>query len=311
MTDKTPMDPHCFNELKRDPMYQELRTHFPEAAKGKSRARQAVLMKTYAEEYAKWARTHFNTNIQRDAAKMMADSPTGRLANNKPNDPNRSWDEEGDPDAMKDLPPTDYEMLELRVLAHIRATDAYSHLADATDEQLYEAFGTKDLYVAMASLVYSIPVEEVTSAHRNSVKTATFHERYSSKPQDPPSNVNPEDWAALRARFNEVFPGMSRLMRSDIKAAEKRLKEDRPVAPRSTNTREHRAAENLNMHKGRRDEVEAALSKLRTCELEMISEWKRTPPLNRHMKRRRAKLAKKIRKVLPKGVTLGEAAQVV
>lgn len=304
--DKTPIDPHCFNELKRDAMYQDLRKYFPEAAKGKSRARRAVLMETYAKEYATWQRYNFNSRIDPQAVEMM-NSPTGRLAS-KPNDPERPWSEEvGEGVDEVELPSTDYEMLELRVFAALRSTDAYRHLADRSDDELYDEFGTRDLYVAMASLVYSIPAEEVTSAQRNSVKNMTFHERYKSSPQNPPEGVSPEDWEALRAKFHEVFPGLARLMRSDVKAAEERLKEEHTPPP--TPAREQRAL--VDMHKGRRDEVEAALSKLRTRDLGMIDEWKRIPPINRHLKRRRAKLAKKIRKILPKGVTLGEAAQVV
>lgn len=316
------MDIHCFKELKRGSMYETLKQYFPEAAKGKSRARRDDLVETYEREHKEWTRRHFNTTTQQQAAESL--SSTGRLSIREPNHqkpPLRTEEGKALAEAvhakereefealMEDVPPTDYAMVELRVFSAIQ--QKYGEVDNLTPEELYAHYGTDDIYVIVAHHAYNVPVDEVTSEMRHSVKTATFWERYSKNPAEPPAGIPHEEYASIRARLREMFPDAFRLMRSDIEAAKERMATSRVEHVHTPPAEEPKPAEDEHIGLGRRDEIEAALMNLRAKHLRLIDEWRRIPPINRHMKRRRDKIAQKIRKVLPKGITLSEAAQVV
>ncbi len=71
------------------------------------------------------------------------------------------------------------------------------------------------------------------------------------------------------------------------------------------------AAQEVDAPVGRRTEIEQKLEKVPLSVLQDIDKWSRMPTVNRYFRRKKAALGKKLRRRLPKGVSLVEAAAVV
>jgi hypothetical protein len=61
---------------------------------------------------------------------------------------------------------------------------------------------------------------------------------------------------------------------------------------------------------GRRTEVERILEKVPLAVIEQVREWSLLPETNRHARRRKAAFGKRLRKLVPKGVSLQEVVWV-
>ncbi len=105
--------PEEFDKLTRDGMYHMLKTHYPAAAVGLSRAKKSDLSEAYHKVYR--LAEGYNTE----------GSVTGRF-DHKPNNPERPWEEEKG--YLTALSEADYEEVESRVMA------AHSQEDDESDE---------------------------------------------------------------------------------------------------------------------------------------------------------------------------------
>ena len=116
----------------------------------------------------------------------------------------------------------DYDAQELRVLAHF-----------SNEQGLLDAIRTgQDMHRYVASLVYNVPVDEVTPAQRQITKSVQYGLIYGAGPAKlaETSGTSEQEVSAFLNRYDAEFPGVRRFMREieDIGRSRQASAEARP-----------------------------------------------------------------------------------
>ena len=145
---------------------------------------------------------------------------TGRLSSSDPNMQNiPSKKEDGKLVKKAFLPEydeflsTDYSQIELRVLAHLSGS-----------KELINAFNNNiDIHKQVASDIFGVPLEEVTTLQRSKAKAVVFGIVYgiSSFGLSENLQIRPTEAKELIEKFNEMYPGVKEYMDNVVKDAYK------------------------------------------------------------------------------------------
>ena len=143
---------------------------------------------------------------------------TGRLSSLDPNMQNiPSKKEDGKMVKKAFLPEydeflsTDYSQIELRVLAHL-----------SNSKELINAFNNNiDIHKQVASDIFGVPIEEVTTLQRSKAKAVVFGIVYgiSSFGLSENLQIRPTEAKELINKFNELYPGVKDYMDKTVKDA--------------------------------------------------------------------------------------------
>lgn len=143
---------------------------------------------------------------------------TGRLSSSDPNMQNiPSKKEDGKLVKKAFLPEydsflsTDYSQIELRVLAHLSGS-----------KELINAFNNNiDIHKQVASDIFGVPLEEVTTFQRSKAKAVVFGIVYgiSSFGLSENLQISPTEAKELIEKFNEMYPGVKEYMDNVVKDA--------------------------------------------------------------------------------------------
>jgi len=107
----------------------------------------------------------------------------------------------------------DYSQVELRILAHISG-----------DERMLESFAQGlDIHAATASLVYGVPIEEVTSQQRAVAKMMNFATSYGVSPYglSTRAGISMEEARQFMATYFSTYPGVRRYLDETIARAKR------------------------------------------------------------------------------------------
>jgi DNA polymerase-1 len=105
----------------------------------------------------------------------------------------------------------DYSQVELRILAHISG-----------DERMLEAFAEGlDIHAATASLIYGVPIEEVTSQQRSVAKMMNFATSYGVSPYglSTRAGISMEEARHFMDTYFATYPGVKRYLEETIALA--------------------------------------------------------------------------------------------
>lgn len=108
---------------------------------------------------------------------------------------------------------TDYSQIELRVLAHLSGS-----------KELINAFNNNiDIHKQVASDIFGVPLEEVTTIQRSKAKAVVFGIVYgiSSFGLSENLQIRPTEAKELIEKFNEMYPGVKEYMDNVVKDAYK------------------------------------------------------------------------------------------
>ena len=143
---------------------------------------------------------------------------TGRLSSLEPNMQNiPSKKEDGKLVKKAFLPEydlflsTDYSQIELRVLAHL-----------SKSKELISAFNNNiDIHKQVASDIFVVPLDEVTTLQRSKAKAVVFGIVYgiSSFGLSENLQISPKEAKELIEKFNELYPGVKEYMDKTVKDA--------------------------------------------------------------------------------------------
>lgn len=145
---------------------------------------------------------------------------TGRIASSEPNLQNiparsdtgiRIREAFVPGDGYEALMSVDYSQIEMRIMAHL-----------SQDTAVTEAFNLgEDLHKSMASMVFGIPMEEVTSQLRNRIKATSYGLAYGLSPYglSKQLGVSVEEARDLHRRYFERFAGIGRYLQEVVEQA--------------------------------------------------------------------------------------------
>lgn len=110
-----------------------------------------------------------------------------------------------------DLMSVDYSQIEMRIMAHL-----------SEDDELIAAFNSgEDLHKTMASMVFGVPVEEVTSELRNRIKATSYGLAYGLSPfgLSRQLGISVPEAQELHSKYFERFGGIGRYLRDVVEEA--------------------------------------------------------------------------------------------
>lgn len=151
---------------------------------------------------------------------LQTQTATGRLASKEPNLQNipvrtdtgrRVREAFVNGPEYESLMSVDYSQIEMRIMAHL-----------SEDEQLIAAFNSgEDLHNAMASMVFGVPVDEVTSELRSRIKATSYGLAYGLSPYglSKQLGISVAEAKGLHTKYFERFGGVGKYLRDVVEEA--------------------------------------------------------------------------------------------
>lgn len=148
---------------------------------------------------------------------------TGRIASSEPNLQNipartdtgiRVREAFVPGEGYESLMSVDYSQIEMRIMAHL-----------SQDEAVIEAFNLgEDLHRSMASMVFGVPVDEVTGQLRNRIKATSYGLAYGLSPYGLSKQlaISVQDARDLHRKYFERFGGIGRYLHEVVEEARQR-----------------------------------------------------------------------------------------